>query len=86
MSAAENNQLESCKWLIRHGANVNAAMATGWTAMHAAAKNGHAKVVEALLQAGGNKKSEASHRDFGKGQQVADVTTNTEVLKVLSKY
>jgi ankyrin repeat protein len=87
MSSAENNQLAACKWLVDHGADVNKRMpGTGWTAMHAACKKGNYAVLEYLLQSGGDKKLEASHREFGENLKVADLTTDPEFYKMLAQY
>jgi ankyrin repeat protein len=84
MSAAENDRLEATKLLVANGANVDGRMSsTGWTAMHAAAKKGHGRILEVLLAAGGNKSLTANHRDFGRGLKVADLTTDPSILKIL---
>lgn len=84
MSAAENDLLQSCKWLLEHGADVNKAMpATGWTALHAAAKKGNLEVVQLLVKAGADSHKQAGHRDFGKGCKASDVTVDAAVLKLL---
>ncbi len=59
MSAAENDNPLAVRWLLDHGANPNTAMSTGWTAMHAAAKNGNADLLLMLLEAGGDQNLEA---------------------------
>jgi ankyrin repeat protein len=38
------------KLLLKHGADAQAAATTGWTALHAASKNGHESVVKILLE------------------------------------
>jgi ankyrin repeat protein len=38
--------------LIKEGANVNEKGYDGWTSLHAASQNGHAAVVQTLLQHG----------------------------------
>src|SRR5579862_1650484 len=40
------------KLLVDHGANVNARQHGGWTAMHAAARNGDLEIAKTLLAAG----------------------------------
>lgn len=84
MAAAEHGHHEACRWALDHGALVNATMpGTGWTAMHAGAKSNYVKVIQVLLEAGGDAKLRASHRDFGRDLTPADVTKNKAVLDVL---
>ena len=62
-----STQIESAKWLIDNGADVNAFMpSTGWTAGHAATKKGNLEMLELLLKKGANQNVLAMHRDFGK--------------------
>ena len=87
MTAAENNQVESAKWLLRNGAEVNTQMqGTLWTAGHAAAKRGNLEILELLLKNGASQDSLACHRDFGKNLRFADVTNDEKVLKLLQRY
>ena len=44
IQAASEGKLDFVKWLIESGAKVNMTMGSGWTALHAASKNGHVKV------------------------------------------
>ena len=67
ISKSYSFQIESAKWLIDNGADVNASMpSTGWTAGHAAAKKDNLEMLELLLQKGANQNVLAMHRDFGK--------------------
>jgi len=87
MTAAENNQLETAKWLLKNGANVNTQMqGTLWTAGHAAAKRSNLEILDLLLKNGASQDLLASHRDFGKNLRFADVTTDERVLQVLQRY
>lgn len=87
MTAAENGQTASAKWLIENGADVNASMpSTGWTAGHAATKKGNLEVLELLLKNGADQSKQAMHRDFGKNLGFEDVTQEKPVLELLSKY
>ena len=87
MTAAENNQLESAKWLLKNGAGVNTQMeGTLWTAGHAAAKKGNFEILELLLKNGANQDLLARHRDFGKNLRFADVTHDEKVLQLLERY
>ena len=87
MTAAENNQVESAKWLLRNGADVTTRMqGTLWTAGHAAAKRGHLEILELLLKNGASQDSLACHRDYGKNLRFADVTNDEKVLQLLQRY
>ena len=76
MVCAEHGSLEMAKWLVDKGADVNAQMSTGWTAMHTAAKNGHGHILKMLLDNNGDQHLIARHRDFGNCLKVEDVTKN----------
>lgn len=52
MSAANSNHLDTIKFLISRGANINATRNTGHTALMVASKTGSEKVVEYLIQNG----------------------------------
>ena len=54
MSAAENNQLDFVKWLMKKGADVGKKMKSGWTAMHVAAKNNRQNILDELVRGGGD--------------------------------
>jgi ankyrin repeat protein len=84
MAAAENNQLEFVKWLLRPPcrAEINKTMKTGWTAMHAAAKKNNGDIVKFLLQYGGDWKIKASHRDYGNFLSVRDVTSDYHIINM----
>ena len=87
MTAAENNQLESAKWLLKNGADVNTQMhGTLWAAGHAAAKRGNLQILELLLKNGASQDSLACHRDFGKNLRFSDVTSDEKVLQLLKRY
>lgn len=84
MTSAENDQRKSIKWLLANGADPNLTMNNGWTAAHAAAKQGHSEVLKMLLDGGANKDIKAIHRDFGRNLTVADVAKDYSILKLLS--
>ena len=87
MTAAENNQLESTKWLLKNGADVNTQMqGTLWTAGHAASKRANLEILELLLKNGASQDLLACHRDFGKNLRFSDVTTDERVHQVLQRY
>jgi ankyrin repeat protein len=46
--------LETVKFLVEHGADVNAAGQYGWTALHAAAYQGNNEVIQYLVSKGAN--------------------------------
>ena len=85
MAAVENNQLHFVEWLLIKGANINAPMSTGWTAMHAAAKNNHHDILDLLLEGGGNKDLLAKHKEFGSGLKVTDVTSDPKTIRMLQQ-
>lgn len=75
------------KWLLEKGANPNYQMpATGWTAMHSAAKSCHADILKALLEKGGDKTLKARHQKLGVNLTVADCTVDQIILDLLEKY
>ena len=86
MRAAENNNHEIACTLVDNGAEINAQMTSGWTAMHAASKVENKKTLEFFLQKGGNKNLQGNHRDFGANLKVEDVTMDPTVLDILNKY
>jgi ankyrin repeat protein len=83
MAAAENNRLDFVKWLLAQGANVNASMYTGWTAMHCAAKKNHHDVLGALLEGGGDRNMKSHHRGFGSGLKPVDVSKDSKTISML---
>lgn len=48
-------QLTPALWLLEHGANPNIPDARGWTAVHQAASRGNARLMQAILAAGGDR-------------------------------
>jgi ankyrin repeat protein len=50
--AAWYNRPEAIRFLLAHGADVNAANLTGFTPLHHAAENGSVEAARALLEAG----------------------------------
>lgn len=52
--ASDTGQVPLVVALLRKGARPNDADAAGWTCLHAAAEKGFRKILELLLQAGGN--------------------------------
>ena len=83
MSAANCGRVEMVKAFVRGGADVNAEMSTGWTALHAAAKGNYSLVVKYLLDEGqADPSMTATHRDFGKNLTYLDVTTDQQILNL----
>ncbi len=74
------------RWLLKHGAHVNHAMSTGWTAGHAASKKGNVEILRLLLEAGADKHIRAMHKEFGKNLTFSDVTVDERVLELIEKY
>ena len=86
MACANSGNVGMVEWLVAKGADPNLSMDTGWTALHAAAKNGHRGVLEVLLKHGGDKSLTAIHREFGKNLLVEDVTVDENILDLLNRY
>ena len=86
MIAADGCAVDMSAELVANGAEVNHTMESGWTAMHAAAKVGNVNTLSMLLSRGGNKNILAKHKEFGQNLKVEDVTADSEILGVLSKY
>lgn len=49
-------QIPQTMWMLEHGASPNVADERGWTAVHQAASRGNARVLKAVLDAGGDLK------------------------------
>src|SRR5439155_21886168 len=47
-------QIPQTMWLLERGASPNIADARGWTAVHQAASRGNARMLQAVLDAGGD--------------------------------
>ena len=45
MGMCEFEKTESVKWALENGANPNAKMPTGWTALHVAAKKSNPDII-----------------------------------------
>ena len=87
MSAAENNQTECVRWLLKNGADPNRKMPqTNWTAMHAAAKKNNYEVLEMLLDHGGNLRITAVHRELGKNLTPEDCTADDRIIALIRKW
>jgi ankyrin repeat protein len=55
-SAASSRNLEAARFLLEHGAPINARQQAGWVPIHAAAQNGDSTMVELLLKHGADPK------------------------------
>jgi ankyrin repeat protein len=53
-------QLQPALWLLEHGASPNIADDRGWTAVHQAASRGNARMLAAVLAAGGDRERRSS--------------------------
>jgi ankyrin repeat protein len=79
--AAIGNHVDAIRFLVAHGANVNAANLTGFTPLHHAAENGQAEAAKVLLELGADRRVQN-----GVGETAADVarrTSHPEVVAVL---
>ena len=47
-------QIEAAMWMVRHGASPNLPDERGWTAVHQAASRGNLRMLQALLDSGGD--------------------------------
>jgi ankyrin repeat protein len=83
MAAVNKNQDEFVEWLLWQGAFVHARMSTGWTALHAAAKNNNKNIIKLLLAKGASLTVTANHREFGLDLVPADLTCEQETLDLL---
>ena len=83
MNAANCGRFEMVKAFVEGGAEVNAEMSTGWTALHAAAKGNYGRVLKYLFDEGqADPAITATHRDFGKNLTYLDVTTDPYIMKL----
>ncbi len=51
MCAAFNGHIETVRFLIKKGADVNAERKDGWTALRHAKENGHKEIISILKEA-----------------------------------
>ena len=85
--AAALNEIEAVAALISHGADVNARNKGGETPLMLASWWGHAKVVEALLDAGADKELKATS-GIWKGNTALDIARDNnkdDVVAVLER-
>ena len=85
--AARFNKIEAVAALISHGADVNARDEYGQTPLMRASYQGHAKVVEALLDAGADKELKATS-GIWKGKTALDIARDEnegDVVAVLER-
>ena len=85
MAAAQRENLDMVKCLVEAGAEINKVMATNWTALHTSAKVGDIRTVEYLLSKKAKNNIAANHRDFGIGVLPKDVTSDQEIISLLTK-
>jgi ankyrin repeat protein len=79
------NKIKAVAALISHGADVNARKGDGETPLMWASRWGHAKVVEALLDAGADKELKATSGGW-KGKSALDIArswNNGDVVAIL---
>jgi ankyrin repeat protein len=75
--AAWYNRSQAIRFLLAHGADVNAANLTGFTPLHHAAENGSVEAARALLEAGADPRAPNYL-----GQTPADVARSHDHLEV----
>jgi ankyrin repeat protein len=83
MRAAFKGRADAVRDLLGRGADVDAADAEGYTALHCAAEAGRADVVDVLLRHGANAKATTA-----KGRTAAEVaaaTGKSKVMRLLEK-
>ncbi len=81
--AVLSNNICATKFLIKHGANVNAEYKYNHTLLHSAALYGDIQMVEVLVQAG----AELSKNDFGlSAVDSARDNDNSDVVEFLVKF
>jgi ankyrin repeat protein len=70
-------QIPQTMWLLERGASPNVADARGWTAVHQAASRGNARVLKAVLDAGGEKRRKDKEgnmpRDIARVEKIAEM-------------
>ncbi len=81
LSAARSGDAASVRRALRQGANVNAALPSGWTALMEAARSGRLAAAEALLAAGAN--PDARDRAAGTALDVAQQAGQQAVVELL---
>lgn len=72
-------QIPQTMWLLERGANPNVADARGWTAVHQAASRGNARMLQAVLDAGGETRRKDKEgnlpRDIARVDKIAEMLT-----------
>jgi ankyrin repeat protein len=71
-------QFKPALWLLAHGASPNIPDRRGWTSMHQAASRGNEKMLQALLEAGGEVKSKDKE-----GKLPREVATKDKISQML---
>ncbi len=78
--AAASGAFDCAAALLRAGANVNAKQHGGWTALHAAAKDGRPELVQLLIKHGADRSAENEDAktplDLTESDRVADLLRN----------
>jgi ankyrin repeat protein len=73
-------QIPQTMWLLERGASPNVADGRGWTAAHQAASRGNARLLRAVLEAGGD-----TGRHDHEGNLPRDVTRSEQLAEVLRR-
>ena len=82
-SAASSRNLAAARFLVEHGAPVNARQQGGWVPIHAAAQNGDREMVDLLLAHGAD--VEIANNDGKTPAMVAKDKAHTEIAALLEK-
>jgi ankyrin repeat protein len=78
---ASLGRTETVKQLLANGADPNATDAEGWSALQAAAENGHLEIVKLLVKAGANKNYVFSGKTALQFAQMAKKSAVVEYLR-----
>lgn len=73
-------QFKPALWLLAHGASPNIPDQRGWTAMHQAASRGNEKMLQALLDSGGDLKIRDKQSNLSR-----DIATKEKISRMLSR-
>jgi ankyrin repeat protein len=72
-------QIPQTMWMLERGASPNVADARGWTAVHQAASRGNARMLQAVLDAGGETRRKDKEgnlpRDIARVDKIAEMLT-----------
>jgi ankyrin repeat protein len=72
-------QIPQATWLLEHGASPNVSDSRGWTAVHQAASRGNARLLRAVLDAGGERR-----RKDRQGKLPRDIARVDKIVEMLT--